>query len=252
MSQIIRFDCGTIHPTGLHVQANTYVIVFETNHGMVMIDSGYGIQDFMHPNLVTRFFTSFVHTPRDPVYCAINQLPKFNVDPHDVKHIILTHMHIDHAGGIADFPWAKIHVWEQELLSALHHRGKLGIGYNTSQWKNHDLWQTYNMTNCEWFGLPAVQLAEFSPEIFLIPTPGHTPGHCMVAFRSENKWILQTGSAGYPFYEQDENRQVNAPDWFKFWLMGNHIPRLKKLWLEQNQEIEFLSSHEFRKAEKID
>ena len=71
-----------------------------------MIDSGYGIQDFEHPNLVTRVFTSFVHTPRDPVFCAINQLPKFNIDPHDVKHIILTHMHIDHAGGIADFPWA--------------------------------------------------------------------------------------------------------------------------------------------------
>jgi len=250
MSQFIRLDCGFIHPTGLHVQANTYVILLETNSGWVMIDSGYGIHDFEHPSLVTRVFTSFVHTPRDPDFCVINQLPKFNIDPHDVKHIILTHMHLDHAGGISDFPWATIHVFEQELKAANHHLGKLGIGYNARQWKNHSFWQTYTHTNDEWFGMPAIQLAEFSPEIFLIPSPGHTLGHCMVAFKNENKWILQTGSAGYPFYEKDENLRVDAPEWFKIWLMGNHVPRLKQLWHDHNQEIEFFSSHEFRRTER--
>jgi glyoxylase-like metal-dependent hydrolase (beta-lactamase superfamily II) len=250
MSSYTVFDCGSMFPRGLKIRGNTNVVLFETNLGWALIDSGYGTEDFLRPNLVTLAFCAYVRTLRNPLLCAIHQIQAAGIAPRDVRHILLTHMHIDHAGGIADFPWSTVHVWEPELLAARHKRGKLGLGYYARQWKNHEDWQIYSQTNAEWFGMPAVQLSAFSPPVYLIPTPGHTPGHCMVAFQGQDQWILQTGSAAYPFYEQDETQQVKAPQCFKTWLMGPYLPQLKRLWCEHPGQIKFLSSHEFRRKEK--
>lgn len=35
-------------------------------------------------------------------------------DPRDVKHIVLTHLDFDHAGGLDDFPWATVHMMRVE------------------------------------------------------------------------------------------------------------------------------------------
>lgn len=52
--------------------------------------------------------------PFDPREAAINQLAEFGYRPEIIKHIILTHMHFDHMGGLSDFPQAKIHVYKRE------------------------------------------------------------------------------------------------------------------------------------------
>jgi glyoxylase-like metal-dependent hydrolase (beta-lactamase superfamily II) len=40
----------------------------------------------------------------------------------DVQHIVLTHLHIDHAGGQPDVPWAQAHVHAAELQAATRPR----------------------------------------------------------------------------------------------------------------------------------
>ena len=45
---------------------------------------------------------------------AIYQVEKLGFSRNDVRHIILTHLHNDHAGGLRDFPHAKVHVHKLE------------------------------------------------------------------------------------------------------------------------------------------
>ena len=245
----MQINCGEMRPHLFRVRAGTFVTIFETLSGWAMIDSGYGVNDFDHPNLILRMFTSFTRTPLEPKNCVIHQLNDFGLRPQQIKHIILTHMHIDHAGGIADFPWATVHVFEKEFQAAKKKSGRLGIGYNHHQWSHYPYLQIYRETDSTWYGFPAIKLPGFSPEIFMIPMPGHTPGHCMVAFSTGEKWILQTGSAAYPFYLPEDQR-AKAPQWFQRWLMGDNLPQLKQLWQDHGNEIQFLSSHEFRRNKK--
>lgn len=41
-------------------------------------------------------------------------------DPHDVRHVTLIHFDADHTGGLADFPWAQVHLTAAENFAALH------------------------------------------------------------------------------------------------------------------------------------
>ena len=242
-----RFDCGTIRPVFPKIQGGTYCLLVETNQGKLLIDSGYGIRDFIQPALRTRLFTGFIRTPRDTETCIINQLKSNSIDPHSVQHIVLTHMHLDHAGGVADFPWATVHVYEQEYQAALQSIGRLGIGYLQRQWRDHKRWQFYSNQDTTWFGFNAITMTCFNPQFLLIPTPGHSAGHCMVAFGSGDFWVLQCGSACYPFYLNQTSNAIQMPDWLQRWAMGPYLSPLKQLWQQHHEHITFLSGHDFVK-----
>jgi glyoxylase-like metal-dependent hydrolase (beta-lactamase superfamily II) len=240
-----KFNCGPIHPVFPSIQGGTYSLLVETNQGGLLIDCGYGIRDFIQPDWKTKLFTRYIHTPRNPELCMLNQLQAGGIDPHEIKHIVLTHMHLDHAGGVADFPWATVHVHQDEFRAATQRRGRLGIGYLPRQWQQHNQWRFYQQADTNWFGFEAITLPGFEPQIFLIPTPGHTRGHCMLAFEDGHNWVLQTGSAAHPFYPDDSRQAIHLPEWFQHWAMGPYLSPLKQLYREHGDQITFLSGHDF-------
>lgn len=61
-----------------------------------------------------------LNRPRlEPAITAIRQIEALGFSPADVRHILLTHMDVDHTGGIADFPAAKVHVYAKEHAAAM-------------------------------------------------------------------------------------------------------------------------------------
>ena len=44
-------------------------------------------------------------------------------------------------------------------------------------------------------------LGDREPDILMIPLPGHTPGHCGIAVRAKDKWLLHAGDS-YFFHGQ--------------------------------------------------
>ena len=48
----------------------------------------------------------------------MRQIQRLGFDPRDVRDIVLTHLDFDHAGGLCDFPEARVHLLGAELAGA--------------------------------------------------------------------------------------------------------------------------------------
>ena len=74
--------------------------------------------------------------------------------------------------------------------------------YITDQWQHGPEWAFYGEGGEDWFGFKGVRaLGDREPDILMIPLPGHTLGHCGIAVRTKDKWLLHAGDA-YFFHGQ--------------------------------------------------
>src|SRR5262249_17897106 len=121
---------------------------------------------------------------------------KLGFKPDDVRHIVVTHLDLDHAGGIPDFPRATVHAYRPEHDAAqaratYNERNR----YKPAQWRDATwaLHDTHGQGE-PWFGFTAVKpLPDL--DIALVPLVGHTRGHCGVAVRDDDGWLLHCGDA---------------------------------------------------------
>jgi glyoxylase-like metal-dependent hydrolase (beta-lactamase superfamily II) len=122
----------------------------------------------------------------------------------DVRHIIVTHLDLDHAGGLPDFPQAKVHVLKPEFESAMHPDWRSKMRYLPVQWAHNPRWVKHETGGERWFGFEGVKpLPGVGEDIVIIPLHGHTRGHAGIAVRSESGWLLHCGDA-YFFHGQME------------------------------------------------
>jgi glyoxylase-like metal-dependent hydrolase (beta-lactamase superfamily II) len=196
VTRIHHLNCLTFHMGFAEV---AHCLLVETMDGLVLVDSGLGLRDYSHPTWRLRVFSKLNKVLGDPEETAFRQAIKLGYSPQDVRHIVLTHLHLDHCGGMADFPRAKIHVWDVERMASLRHRPFVfqdWIGYEPAQWAHGPEWIVHRIGSNSWFDLSSMPVVGgAAPEILLIPLPGHTPGHCGVAVRDDSGWLLHCGDA---------------------------------------------------------
>jgi glyoxylase-like metal-dependent hydrolase (beta-lactamase superfamily II) len=115
----------------------------------------------------------------------------------DVRHIVLTHLDFDHAGALADFPEATVHVHGPELDHALKPQTyKERSRYEARLWTHGPRWQRHEVGGEGWNGFDAVRaVGADDDEILLVPLSGHTHGHTGVAVRQGSGWRLHCGDA---------------------------------------------------------
>lgn len=188
----------------------------ETNEGLVLIDTGYGTQDVAHPHpRLSRFFHAMLNIQFRIEETALHQVGALGYSARDVRHIVLTHLDFDHAGGLEDFPHAKVHVMEVEREAAEKKRqGFIAKRrYRPAQWDGVRDWRTYGPASGEkWFGFDAVRdLDGLPPEILMVPLPGHTWGHSGIAVETPTGWVLNAGDAYFYRRELDADRRRCTP-----------------------------------------
>jgi glyoxylase-like metal-dependent hydrolase (beta-lactamase superfamily II) len=116
----------------------------------------------------------------------LNQIQALGYNPHNVKHIILSHLDIDHMSGIVDFPQATIHLFKSELTAALNPKGKFEQArYQHLSNYDYSNWELYDYSGSYWKGLESINLRNLPAIIQLIPLEGHTLGHCGIAIEHE-------------------------------------------------------------------
>ena len=105
---------GRLSPT----EMVAHTLVVERPEGLLLVDTGFGRGDVADPKRLGQPFRAMVRPTLDPAETVHAQLLARGLDPADVTDVVLTHLDLDHAGGLADFPTARVHVHEAELAAA--------------------------------------------------------------------------------------------------------------------------------------
>jgi glyoxylase-like metal-dependent hydrolase (beta-lactamase superfamily II) len=214
MMRIHHLDCGPMRPPGgglmdgigggrLFGRLTCHCLAIETpRHGVVLVDTGLGLRDMLRPWPRLPWPNAAMLRIRfDPERTMLRHMKRLGLHPRDVRHIVMTHLDFDHAGGLVDFPQATVHLMEEEAKAATNpNRGLLDrIRYRRAQWGDTRRWRTYSTRDegGRWYGFDAVMRLEgLPPEILLVPLPGHTAGHAGVAIETAGAgWMLHAGDA---------------------------------------------------------
>ncbi len=215
--RIHHLNCATLCPParslvngegGWHEAARLicHCLLVETADALVLVDTGLGQAEVRDPGRRLGGLIQALLRPRlDPAETAIAQVRALGFKPEDVRHVVVTHLDVDHAGGLGDFPWAQVHVSEAEHSAAMNpatwyeaHR------YRTAQWAHEPAWVRHAPGGEAWMGFEGVQaLLPGEPDVLLVPLTGHTRGHCGIAVRTAEGWLVHAGDAYYHHAEME-------------------------------------------------
>ena len=165
------------------IALTTRSLLVESRDGLVLVEAGYG------DKWSDRERAMYELEPRT----AVDALAELSVDPRDIAHVVLTHLHFDHAAGLTRagaagpepvFPSARVHVQRQEWLDALANRSTMTRTYFRSHLDPV-------ATQVELHDGACTPLAG----IELIPTAGHTWGHQSILIAAPDGPVLFAGDA---------------------------------------------------------
>lgn len=217
VERIHHLNCasiGGITLLGQHLVC--HVLLAETsNDGLVLVDTGLGTADYANPTsrLGRGFVDVYARPVIEPALAAVHQIRALGFEPRDVRHIVQTHLDLDHVGGLSDFPQAAVHVHATELeMATLRHGLKARGRYRPPMWAHHPDWRSYQTHGEPWFGFEAVRdLQGLPPDILMVPLFGHTHGHVGVAVQVDNRWVLDAGDAYFDAREIKLKRRRCGP-----------------------------------------
>jgi glyoxylase-like metal-dependent hydrolase (beta-lactamase superfamily II) len=185
-----------------------HCLLVEGERGLTLVDTGFGTADLAEKRM-GRAFIRLAGPALDPAETAVAQVRAAGYDAGDVTDIVLTHLDLDHAGGLGDFPGARVHVFGDELAAAtaratLPEKNR----YLPAQWAHGPRWIEHDVAGDGWCGFEAVQV--LSDDVLLVPLRGHTRGHCGVAVRRPSGgWFLHAGD-GY-FHHGEKEAPPTCP-----------------------------------------
>ncbi|MEJ8636221.1 MBL fold metallo-hydrolase [Streptomyces sp. NPDC006475] len=204
-----HLDCAPMHPLGgSPLVAHCLLVV--TGSGLLLVDTGFGTGDIANPRRLGAVFRKTARPRLEPAFTAVHQIRELGYDPRDVQDIVLTHLDLDHAGGLADFPDARVHVMADEYRAAMRRDSRLDTArYVTAQWGHGPRWIIHDTADSTWHGFAASPVVR-SPDVLMIPMPGHSRGHCAVAVQQPERWLLHAGDA-YFFHGEMDLRRPRCP-----------------------------------------
>ncbi|MFB7878421.1 MBL fold metallo-hydrolase [Nocardia sp. NPDC056064] len=174
-----------------------HCLLLETEHRLILVDTGFGTDDVTVPARRLGAARHLLRLRIDHDTTARAQVERLGYRAADVSDIVLTHLDFDHAGGLTDFPDARIHVHGPELRAALAPHRRERPRYRPVQWAHGPRWVVNEAGGSDtWLGLDAVrELPGLGDDILVVPLYGHTRGHVGVAVNTPTGWLLHAGDA---------------------------------------------------------
>lgn len=175
-----------------------YAFAIEHPEGVIVVDTGEDARASQrsyfarwHPGV--RAFREWV----EPGQEIGPQLEGLGIRPSDVRWVVMTHLHTDHAGGLHHFPRNEIVVTRAELEFASGRRGRLR-GYVAN--KHWPAWFGPTLLELEPEPLgpfpQSLRLTE-AGDVTLVPVPGHTPGQIGVLVEDGDHTVFLAGDSSY-------------------------------------------------------
>ncbi|HEY3719006.1 MAG TPA: N-acyl homoserine lactonase family protein [Roseiarcus sp.] len=172
-----------------------YAFAIEHRDGVILVDSGSnaGLKNLprWHP-----YFRYAVRFEIEREQEAGPQLRALGIAPRDIKTVVLTHMHIDHDGGLEDFTASGVLVSPGELKAASGFAGEIR-GYLPKRWPRGFDPQPLALADEPYGPFPKSRRLTVDGAVIAIPTPGHTRDHLSVAVEDGGACVILAGDASY-------------------------------------------------------
>lgn len=153
------------------------------------------------------------------IRCPIEALSALNIQPENVDHVVITHMHWDHAGNIDKLPNAHIHIQLEEMrnvtgpdmaINALNHFFLVDDVCTVIK-RLFEGSVTYHYPGAE----------SITDGVSVHAVGGHTPGMQIVRVRTQSGWLVLASDAAH-FYLNYQNKNpfpvfYNFHDTVKAW-----------------------------------
>ena len=215
-SRVHHLNCATMCPPAGRVRSLmvprlvAHCLLVESDRGLTLVDTGLGTADLAEPRRLGRPFVAATGALLDPAETALARVRALGFAADDVRDVVVTHLDLDHAGGIGDFPGASVHVLGEELDAARDRTSAKEKGrYVPAQWAHDPDWVEHTAAGGEsWFGFESVSVV--GDDVLLVPLRGHTRGHAAVAVRRPGGgWFLHCGDAY--FFHAEKQRPPSCP-----------------------------------------
>jgi glyoxylase-like metal-dependent hydrolase (beta-lactamase superfamily II) len=260
--RVHHLNCGTLCPYGARLIAGEgglgattmvcHCLLIEAGDSLVLVDTGFGADDMRHPyRRLGVPFTAAFRVQADPSQPAVERVRALGFDPADVRDVVCTHLDLDHAGGLPDFPEAAVHVFAAERDAAINPSLRDRLRYPSSHVAHGPNWVTHAVDGDSWFGFEAVRiLPGIDGEVALIPLPGHSRGHTGVAIREGGRWLLHCGDAY--FHHSEIADPPNCPVGLRLFQSAMAVDngarranqeRLRELARDHGDEVTLFCSH---------
>jgi N-acyl homoserine lactone hydrolase len=168
--------------------------------GRILIDTGFHPSVAVNPrqNLGRVALSAFTDTQMEPGQAVSAQLRDRGLSTGDIRIVVMTHLHADHASAIAEFPDSTFIVskpeWEAASDAGRRH------GYVKRQFDHG-----FDYRLLDFDGPDASSFSGFGRSFDLfgdgsvrtVFTPGHTLGHMSVVLRTKGREVLVAGDAVY-------------------------------------------------------
>jgi glyoxylase-like metal-dependent hydrolase (beta-lactamase superfamily II) len=206
--ELYAFDSGTLGLNGFLVPVPFFLI--HHPDGDVIVDGGNPLEvardAHAHWGALASQFE--VHM-REDQHCAA-QLSHLGVAPASIRHIVQTHLHIDHTGALGHFPDADVVVHARELEAAMAAEAA-EWGYVRADYDRPELRWRQAEGDLDLYGDGVIQLLE---------TPGHSAGHMSVLVS-----LPQTGPILLTADASDNRRQWDGRDHVRALFSREHAAR---------------------------
>ncbi len=175
-----------------------YAFAIEHPEGVIVVDTGETART-SDPGYFPAWHPFFRYGLREwvaPEEEIGPQLEGLGIRPADVRWVVLTHMHTDHAGGLPHFPHNEILVSRADLGAATGRLARLR-GYPSNRLPS---WLDPTVVD-----LPARPYGPFpeslqltkAGDVTIVPVPGHTPGQIGVIVQDGDHAVFLAGDSSY-------------------------------------------------------
>jgi N-acyl homoserine lactone hydrolase len=164
------------------------MFLVEHDRGLLLYDSGMAPGAAEDPEGTYGPLLEFMGLELTPEQRVDRQLQSLGLSCADITHVVLSHPHWDHAGGLHLFPQAKLYAGAADLPFALWP--------HTPAFEAHFRREDIELTRgFDWHPLDGDHDVFGDGSVTILSTPGHTPGHQSLLLTTDNGPLLLTGDA---------------------------------------------------------